>query len=127
MVIYFIDGNVRCEVNCPSLPDLYYYVVDAAEGYSTCMQMLYQFVEHRPNTAILTNFTGALNSEFCYNVDTKKLDMFFVSADSTSWVNVHDLTDSDISCCTDVEAMFRTGMFNGTVQLPEEVKLFEQS
>lgn len=127
MVIYFIDGNVRGKVDCPSLLDLCYYVVDASEGYSACMQMLYQFVEHRPNTAILTNFTGALNSEFCYNVDTKKLDMFFVSTDSTSWVNVHDLTDIDISRCTDVEVMFRAGMFNGTVQRPEEVKLFEQS
>lgn len=123
MIVYFIDGNVRGTVNCPSLPDTCYYVVDAAEGYSTCMQMLYQFNEHRPGTAILTNFTGALNSEFCYNVDTKKLDMFLVSPDSTSWVNVHDLTDSYIDYNTDIERMFRAGMFN--VYQPQKVKLFE--
>lgn len=44
---------------------------------------------------------------------------FFVRPDSTSWINVHDLTDIDIDYNTDIERMFRAGMFN--VYKPEKL------
>ena len=75
MVVYFIDGNVRDTVNCPSIPESYYYVVDAAEGYSRCMDTLRELSTHRPVCSILTNFTGTLNPGVFYNFDAERFDV----------------------------------------------------
>lgn len=125
MVVYFVDGNVRGAVNYPSIPDSYYYVVDAAEGYSRCMDTLRQLDVHRPGCPVLTNFTGALSSDMCYNFNSKRFDVYFVSADGTRWVNVHDVTDKNIVYEDNLENMFIYGMFN--VQRPEPVRLFTES
>lgn len=124
MVVYFIDGNVRDTVNCPSIPESYYYVVDAAEGYSRCMDTLRQLNAHRPGCPVLTNFTGTLNLGICYNFDAKRFNVYFVSSDCNTWINVHDMIDKDIGCESDLESMFKVGLFDA--YRPEYVKLFTE-
>lgn len=125
MVVYFVDGNVRGAVNYPSIPDSYYYVVDAAEGYSRCMDTLRQLDVHRPGCPVLTNFTGALNPSVCYNFDAERFNVYFVSSDVNTWINVHNMIDKDLECESDLESMFKVGLFD--TYRPEYVKLFTES
>lgn len=119
MKVYFVDGMVR-QANVPK--DENYYVVDACQGYSQCVLSLEEIMQHRPDSAVLTNFVGATSPDVCFNKSTNKFDLFFEGNDG-QWHNVHELTDKDIRYAHNIEKMYKAGSFEDVMSHTES--LFE--
>lgn len=93
MKIYFEDGYLKLIHGIPGIDSSKSYKLhkcDASEGTSFCNVILGHAVSNYPSQAMYTNALCALQSEYSWNPETKKHDLFFRD-ESGEWVSAESL------------------------------------
>lgn len=108
MKIYFEDGVLRSNNDLPVIPD---HIIDASDGVSQNINMLYSLRVHEPDCTVYTNSLLAFSNQYAWNEELR-IPEIYIRKENGTFVNITYFTNRELKGDYNLAKMYISGEFD---------------